>query len=190
LEFDLKTRQARLWRVLSWGCKQEERLVMNSSVVFFLALGIGLVTGLRSMTGPAVVCWAAHLGWLDLEGSRVAFMGSTPATYAFSAAALGELIADKLPFIPNRTSPGPLFGRAILGALSGAALCVAASRSSAAGALLGGAGGLAGAFAGYRARARSGEEVAPAGLGDRPAGGLGRAWRRPLSGLAILMHRG
>jgi uncharacterized membrane protein len=126
---------------------------MNSSLVYLLAFGIGLVTGLRSMTGPALVCWAAHLGWLNLGGSRLAFMESTVATYGFSAAALGELIADKLPFIPNRTSPGPLFGRIVLGALSGGALCVAASYSSAVGTILGGVGGVIGAFAGYQARA-------------------------------------
>jgi uncharacterized membrane protein len=126
---------------------------MNSSLVFLLAFGIGLVTGLRSMTGPALVCWAAHLGWLNLEGSRLAFMESTVATYTFSALALGELVADKLPFIPNRTSPGPLFGRVVLGALSGASLCISTGYSSALGAIVGGAGGVLGAFAGYRARA-------------------------------------
>jgi len=125
---------------------------MNSSLVFLLAFGIGLVTGLRSMTGPAVVCWAAHLGWINLEGSRLSLMGSTAATYAFSAFAIGELVADKLPFIPNRTSPGPLFGRIVLGALCGATLCAAGGYSMAMGAVLGGVGGLVGAFAGYQAR--------------------------------------
>ncbi|MGH9503543.1 MAG: DUF4126 family protein [Terriglobales bacterium] len=125
---------------------------MNSGMVFLLAFGIGLITGLRSMTGPALVCWAAHLGWLNLEGSRLAFMGSTVATYSFSALAVGELIADKLPFIPNRTSAGPLFGRVVLGALSGAAFCASSGNSVALGATLGGAGGVVGAFAGYNAR--------------------------------------
>ena len=125
---------------------------MNSTLVFLLAFGIGLVTGLRSMTGPALVCWAAHLGWLDLEDSRLVLMGSTAATYAFSAFAIGELIADKLPFIPNRTSPGPLFGRIVLGALCGATLCAARGDSVAFGAVLGGVGGVVGAFAGYRVR--------------------------------------
>jgi uncharacterized membrane protein len=127
---------------------------MSSNMVFLLAFGIGLVTGLRSMTGPAVVCWAAHMGWLDLEGSRLALMGSTSATYAFSAFAIGELVADKLPFIPNRTSPGPLFGRIVLGALCGATLCAAGGYSVAAGAMLGGVGGVVGAFGGYQARKR------------------------------------
>jgi uncharacterized membrane protein len=125
---------------------------MNPILVFLLAFGIGAVTGLRSMTGPALVCWAAHLGWLNLQDSRLAFMESTVATYAFSALALGELVADKLPFMHSRTSPGPLFGRIVLGALSGAALCIAAGSSAAVGAILGGAGGVAGAFGGYRAR--------------------------------------
>ena len=127
---------------------------MHSSLVYLLAFGIGLVTGLRSMTGPALVCWAAHLGWLNLEDSRLVFMESTLATYGFSALALGELVADKLPFIPNRTSPGPLFGRVVLGALSGSALCAATGFSLAAGAILGAVGGAAGAFAGFQARAR------------------------------------
>lgn len=131
---------------------------MNASLVFLMAFGIGLVTGLRSLTGPALVCWAAHLGWLPLEGSRLAFMGTTTATVVFSVLALGELVADKLPFIPDRTSAGPLFGRVVLGALSGAAICTAASHSATIGAVLGGLGGLVGAFAGYRARAGLGKK--------------------------------
>ncbi len=127
---------------------------MQSSLVYLLAFGIGFVTGLRSMTGPALVCWAAHLAWINLKGSRLVFVESPLATYGFSALALGELVADKLPFIPSRTSPGPLFGRVVLGALSGATLCAATGGSLASGAILGGAGGAIGAFAGYQARAR------------------------------------
>jgi uncharacterized membrane protein len=125
---------------------------MNSNLVFLVTFGIGLIAGLRSMTGPALAGWAAHLGWLNLQHSRLAFMGSTGARYSFSALALGELIADKLPFIPNRTSPPALFARLVLGGLSGAMLCAAASRSATAGATLGGAGAVVGAFAGYQAR--------------------------------------
>ena len=35
---------------------------MNSGFELFLAFGIGVVAGLRSMTAPAIVTWAAHLG--------------------------------------------------------------------------------------------------------------------------------
>ncbi len=49
---------------------------MNSGFALLLAFGIGVVTGLRSMTAPAVVVWAAHLGWMNLSGSPLAFLGS------------------------------------------------------------------------------------------------------------------
>jgi uncharacterized membrane protein len=136
---------------------------MSAGLVFLLAFGIGVITGLRSLTGPALVCWAAHLGWFSLEGSRLAFMGSAAVTYVFSAMALGELVADKLPFIPSRISPGPLFARIVLGALSGATLCTAGGSSVAFGAILGGFGGVVGAFSGYHARAGL---VKKAGLPD------------------------
>jgi uncharacterized membrane protein len=137
----------------SYRKRQEEIFVTHSGLVYLLAFGIGLVTGLRSMTGPALVCWAAHLGWINLEDSRLVLMESTLATYGFSALAVGELVADKLPFIPNRTSPGPLFGRVVLGALSGSALCAATGYSLSVGAIFGAVGGVMGAFAGFQARA-------------------------------------
>jgi uncharacterized membrane protein len=37
--------------------------------LFCLAIGIGIVAGLRAMTAPAAVSWAAHLGWLHLAGT-------------------------------------------------------------------------------------------------------------------------
>ena len=73
--------------------------------VFVLALGIGIVAGLRSLTAPAVLAWGAHLGWLNLHGSPLAFMGSITAVAVFSLLAIGELIADKLPMTPKRTAP-------------------------------------------------------------------------------------
>ena len=122
--------------------------------VFLLALGIGIVAGLRSLTAPAVVAWAAHLGWLNLHGSSLAFMGSTAAVAIFSVLAIGELIADKLPTIPRRTSPAPLMARIITGGLCGACLCAAAGRSLVVGVVLGGIGAVVGAFLGYGIRRR------------------------------------
>ena len=122
--------------------------------VFLLALGIGIVAGLRSLTAPAVVAWAAHLGWLNLHGSSLAFMGSTAAVAIFSVLAIGELIADKLPTIPRRTSPAPLMARIITGGLCGACLCASAEQSLVVGVVLGGIGAVVGAFLGYGIRRR------------------------------------
>jgi len=127
---------------------------MTTASVLVLAFAIGLVAGLRSMTAPAIVSWAAHWKWLDLQNSDLAFLGSTAAAYILAACAIGELVVDKLPNAPSRTAPLGLLARAVTGGLSGAALCATANKSVAIGAVLGAVGGVIGGFAGYELRTR------------------------------------
>ena len=117
-----------------------------------LALLLGIVSGLRSMTPPAAVAWAARLGWLDLVGTPLAFLGSTAAAYVLTGLMLAELVGDKLPTTPSRTRPGPFIWRIVTGALAGAALFAGHGGSLALGALLGGLGAVGGTLGGYRAR--------------------------------------
>ena len=44
-------------------------------VLCLLALVVGIVAGMRAMTAPAAVSWAARLGRLNLSGTRLAFLG-------------------------------------------------------------------------------------------------------------------
>lgn len=125
---------------------------MSTSFVLFLAFAIGIVSGMRSLTAPAVTAWAVHRSWLNLVGSRLAFMGSTAAVAIFTVLAIVELIADKLPSTPSRTAPVGLIARFICGALSGACVGASAGQTPTYGAILGAAGGIAGAFAGYQWR--------------------------------------
>jgi uncharacterized membrane protein len=127
---------------------------MSGSIVLLAAAGIGIVAGLRAMTAPAVVSWAAHLGWLNLHGTPLAFMGSTAAVAIFTVAALGELVNDQLPKTPSRTAPAPLAARIVMGGFSAACVCASAGQSLIVGALLGAVGGVIGAFGGYQARTR------------------------------------
>ena len=127
---------------------------MDATSALTHAFGIGVIAGLRSMMAPAVVSWAAHRKDLDLQDSRLAFLGDAPAPYVCTALALAELVGDKLPKTPSRKSPGPFMARVVLGALSGAALSMAAKQSSLVGALLGGLGAVAGTLGGYEARTR------------------------------------
>jgi uncharacterized membrane protein len=120
---------------------------------YVLAFLIGVVAGLRSMTAPAVVSWGARLGWLQLENTWLAFLGSAIAPYIFSVLAIGELINDKLPKTPSRKTPVPFAGRVVLGALCGAALG-APSQALIGGLLAGALGGVAGTLGGYEFRAR------------------------------------
>ncbi len=67
---------------------------MDASGRYLRALGIGAVSGLRSMTGPALTRIRA---------------GGAPAL-VLPLLALGELVVDKLPGVPPRTAP-PALGR-------------------------------------------------------------------------------
>lgn len=126
---------------------------MNSGfVVLLVALGIGIVAGLRSLTAPAVVAWAAHLGWINLQHSSLSFMGSIWAAGIFTMLALVEFVADQLPSTPARTAPVGLSARIITGGLCGSCLAIAGGASPWLGALAGALGGIAGAFGGYQAR--------------------------------------
>src|SRR4026208_1648842 len=117
--------------------------------VFAFALGLGFVAGLRSLTAPAVVAWAGYLGWLNLNNSPFAFMGSIITVVIFSLLALFELFLDLQPSTPKRTAAFPLGARILTGALCGACFCVANNQSLILGALLGAVGGLVGARGGY-----------------------------------------
>jgi uncharacterized membrane protein len=118
------------------------------------AFGIGIVAGLRSLMAPAIICWAVFLGWLNLANTPFAFMGSKFTLAIVTALALGELVGDKLPKTPKRTTRGPLLARCVMGGLAGACLFAAARLPLAVGLFLGIIGAIAGAFAGYELRRR------------------------------------
>jgi len=124
------------------------------SDIFALALGVGVAAGLRSLTPPAVVAWVAHLGWLNLNDSPLAFMGSIITAVIFSLLALFELFLDLQPSTPKRTAPVPLVARILTGGLCGACLYAAGNQSLIIGAILGAVGGVIGAFSGYEIRRR------------------------------------
>src|SRR6267154_1416482 len=89
---------------------------------YLLSFLIGVVAGLRSLTPPAAVSWAARLGWLHLENTPLAFLGFAATPYVLSVLAIAELINDKLPKTPSRKAPVPFTARVVMGALCGAAL--------------------------------------------------------------------
>lgn len=122
------------------------------SVTLLFVLGIGVVAGLRAMTAPAVVGWAAHFAWLDLYGTHFAFMGSKWAVGIFTLTALAEFVTDQLPRTPARTTAGPLSARLGMGALTGSCVAISGGSALIAGAVVGAIGAVIGAFAGYKAR--------------------------------------
>jgi uncharacterized membrane protein len=139
-------------------------VIEEASMTLLLALLIGVVAGLRTMTAPAAVCWGAWLGWIDLSGTWLAFMGHWIALAVFTVLAIVELVTDQLPSTPSRTVPVQFGTRILMGALTGAALGIAGGQP-ALGLIAGIVGAVAGTYGGRAARAK----LAAAFGSDRPA---------------------
>lgn len=90
---------------------------------------LAATAGMRSMTAPAALARSAVK------------RGKAPASgaLALGAVAVAELVADKLPQIPDRISPLPVAGRALSGAVVGAIAADSIGRSRTEGALVGAA---------------------------------------------------
>ena len=111
-------------------------------------LGLGAITGVRSMAAPAILSRSAveeRIG--SLEGTPFAALASPRVSTALRLLEIGEMIGDKTPIIPSRTSLLPLLGRAAIGAFAGAALFVSGERPMLAGAALGAVSATAAAYA-------------------------------------------
>ncbi len=87
------------------------------------------------MSAPAQLSRAASRGAVEgIEGTPFAFLASPRTARILTVLAVGEALADKLPFSPDRISAPGLIGRITSGALVGAALFAAAERRATVGA--------------------------------------------------------
>ncbi|MGV3479425.1 MAG: DUF4126 family protein [Sphingobium sp.] len=146
-------------------------------MILLLALLIGVIAGLRAMTAPAAVSWAAASGWLNLDETWLAFLGYRFTPWILTLLALGELVTDQLPSTPSRKVSVQFGTRILMGAVTGAA--VGASGGSLWGGLAAGAiGAVIGTYGGAAARGK----LAALFGSDRPAAiiedvvAIGGAW--------------
>jgi uncharacterized membrane protein len=129
--------------------------MVDSFLVWSVALGAA--AGARSLTPLALL--ARHRGgWLAA---------------AAAAAALGELVGDKLPTTPSRLQQPQLSGRVAAGALAGGILARQHGRSLVLPAVVAGAAALAASYAGAAWRAKA-PGIPPAVAEDAAAATL--AW--------------
>ena len=126
---------------------------------------LGLVTGMRTFTPMAVLCWFAYTGHLSVDGTWASWTAKLLTAIIFTVLALGEYIGDKLPKTPNRTAPGPLIARFLFGGLIGAIVAVSLDGSDIEGIILGILGVAVGAYGGFLIRR---EIVARLGCKDWP----------------------
>jgi uncharacterized membrane protein len=91
-------------------------------LIYLLALLIGVIAGLRALTAPAAVAWAANLGWLRLDDTWLAFLGYAWTPWILTLLAVVELVTDQLPATPSRKVPMQFGARLVTGGLCGAAI--------------------------------------------------------------------
>jgi uncharacterized membrane protein len=122
-------------------------------MLYALAFLAGIVAGSRTLTAPAAVSWAARLGFLNLDGTWLAFMGYAWTPWVFTVLAIVELITDQLPSTPSRKVPMQFGARLVSGALCGATIG-ASGGSWAVGLLAGVIAAAIGTYGGAEIRAR------------------------------------
>lgn len=113
-------------------------------LLLLLAFLLGVVSGLRTFTAPAVL-------WIMRHGGLWA--------YVLSAGALFEYFLDVQPKAPPRTGAIGLVGRLLSGAFVGWWAAATSGISPAGGALAGAIGALAGAYGGLAVRKRAAAAV-------------------------------
>ncbi len=90
---------------------------------YVLVLLLGMLTGSRTLTPIAVICWFSYVKGtfappLELTGWRH-FAANPISVGIFTLMALGEYVGDKLPNTSSRTSPVGLAGRILFGVFVG-----------------------------------------------------------------------
>lgn len=115
---------------------------------------LGMVTGARTMTAIAVICWAAWLGVLPEHGWAV-WITYLVSALVFTGLALGEYYGDTLASTPSRKAPGPAVARVVFSSLVGALAATAIYQPLAGGILAAVAGAAVGMWGGYALRMSS-----------------------------------
>ena len=88
-------------------------------VAFAVALAVGIIAGLRAMTGAAAAAWAAYLGVLPVTGTWLAWLASPWAVRIVTVFALVELMTDQLRSTPSDKIPVQFGTRVLIGAAAG-----------------------------------------------------------------------
>jgi uncharacterized membrane protein len=133
---------------------------MKDAAVYAGAAAIGAVAGLRSSMAPGIVRQLAE-NETGTEHDELGLLTHPITGYAATALAAAEAMAEQMPLMPKRTEGRSLAARAVAGATSGAALCSAAHRKPAIGALLGALGAIAVTYLGTVLRRRASKTPEP-----------------------------
>ena len=116
---------------------------------------MGAVCGLRTFTGAAITASAANQKVLNLKDTPLAWLATDGTAATLLLLAATEVVADKLPSMPDRIQPASLAARFVSGAVCGLAIAKGHTRrQQVISAILGGTAAVAAAYAGFQYRKR------------------------------------
>jgi uncharacterized membrane protein len=127
---------------------------------FWQTLSLGTLAGMRSMTPLAFLSHSFSKHHSDaLAASPFRLLQSGAAATGLKVLAAGEMVADKMPGMPDRISPTALLGRGLSGLLLGAMVYKSKRRSWVGGGLLGSLAAVAGTYGSYYLRKELGAQT-------------------------------
>ncbi|HSK18794.1 MAG TPA: DUF4126 family protein [Longimicrobiales bacterium] len=128
--------------------------------VFFGALGVGVVSGMRTFLMPALLSRASPAPPGTSSANGAAHLLRSPAvSNALALASLGELIGDKLPMAPDRTEVPSLAARAVSGGFAATVIASWNSEAAVPAAVLGSVGAIGSAHVMVRLRTAIGRRL-------------------------------
>jgi uncharacterized membrane protein len=120
---------------------------------FWPVMGFATLAGMRSMSAPAFLShYLSRQSHTGLASSPLRMLQKPFVASALKLVAGSEMVADKMPGMPDRIAPPVLLGRLLSGALVGATWYKSRHGSALGGGLLGGAVAVAATFASYALR--------------------------------------
>lgn len=117
------------------------------------AFQIGVIAGMRAMAAPALLSHKLARTIPTKEPQKpIHYLAQPPVSIGLKVLASGEMIADKLPNAPNRTSPPQFIARIASGATCGAFLSEVEGQPAPYGAVVGALGTVVGTLVFFNLR--------------------------------------
>ncbi len=135
-----------------------ERAHARQAPTLAVAAAFGTLTGMRSASGPALLAARSlTAGPQPGAGPAERWLAHPGTALVLGVLAVGEIVADKMPWIPARIAPPSLAGRIASGALCGGLQARRWGQRVWAPALVGGLAALGSTFVAYSVRRRTSE---------------------------------
>lgn len=131
----------------------------NKKNLLLRASILGIMSGMRATSGVATLSRHAVIQPDGFAKTVFKPLASPGISRLITLGQIGEIVVDKLPFLPSRTEPQPLIGRMFAGGVSGAATLREAGQPAVLGVLIGASSALVGSYAFYLLRRETGKAL-------------------------------